>query len=146
MRHKLQYVPVLSTLLLSTLGACAPKFGDGCERSVECSANGDRLCDRSQPGGYCTLANCEPKACGDEGVCVRFRADAPRLSSSWCMATCDSTSDCDRDEYVCRSAAQLNELRGASSSADTENAMAGSVFAEVLDDKKSQKFCVVRQP
>lgn len=142
MRHKLLIVAALSLLA----GACAPQFGDGCSNSIECSATGERFCDKSQPGGYCTNPNCEPKACGDDGVCVRFKPEQPRLSSSWCMAKCDSTGDC-RDEYVCRTAAQLGEV-DPTMPAD-EDAMMSSADtqprAEVLDAKKNQKFCVVRE-
>jgi hypothetical protein len=139
MRHKLLYVA-----LFSLAAACAPKLGDPCDTASECSANGDRVCDRSQPGGYCTIANCEPQRCGDEGVCVRFKADAPRLSSSWCMASCDSNRDCDRDKYVCRTTAQINEARQGST--DATRADAGVYpFAEVLDKKKNAKFCVVKE-
>ena len=64
MRHKLSIVAVL------LLTACAPKFGDSCERSLDCSANGERMCDLAQPGGYCTVQNCEPGDCGrDDYVC-----------------------------------------------------------------------------
>ena len=112
---------------------CAPKLGDGCTTRADCSVNNDRDCDRSQPGGYCTIENCEPDSCGDEGVCVRFKPDEPRLSSNWCMATCSETGDCDRDRYVCRSASQLND--------DDPGAPR---VAEVLEGRKSQKFCVVK--
>ena len=56
------------------------------------------------------------------------------------MATCDRTRDCDRDQYVCRSAAQLNAREDSSDGV----AMSADI-AEVLDDKKSTKFCVVRE-
>ncbi|HEY6879072.1 MAG TPA: hypothetical protein VI299_13690 [Polyangiales bacterium] len=129
MRHKLLIA------VFSLIAACAPKLGDDCSNSLECSAVGDRYCDVSQPGGYCTIQNCEPGACGDEGVCVRFRPDEPRLASSWCMAKCSNRGDCDRDKYTCRSADQLNE----SVAPDAPR------HAEVLDSKKSQKFCVVKE-
>jgi hypothetical protein len=128
MRHKL----LIAALFL--VAACAPKLGDDCNNSLECSAIGDRYCDISQPGGYCTIQNCEPGACGDEGVCVRFKPDEPRLSSSWCMAKCSGS--CDRDKYDCRSADDLNP--------DPDAGMDQPRRAEVLDSKKGQRFCVVR--
>lgn len=91
---------------------------------------GDRSCDLSQPGGYCTIADCSPGSCGDEGRCVRFKPDDPRLSRDWCMARCGNSGDCDRDNYVCRSADQLNQGME-------------SRVAETLDGRKSSKFCVV---
>ena len=116
--------------------ACKAEIGDECEVSTDCSATGDRLCDTTQPGGYCTIRNCEPGSCTDEGVCVRFKPDDPRLSINWCMAKCGDTGDCDRDEYVCRSADQLNA--GDAGSANKRR-------AEVLDTNNDAKFCIVRE-
>jgi len=135
MRHKL-----LMAGALCIAGGCAPKLGDGCETATECSANLDRFCDLAQPGGYCTIANCEPGSCGDEGYCVRFKPDEPRLSSNWCMAKCSDNGDCDRDKYVCRSADQLNATDGGVGDDGQRKRR-----AEVLDAKKSGKFCVVRE-
>jgi hypothetical protein len=128
MRHKLS-----RALLLAGIGACAPQLGDKCSTSTDCSIQGDRICDRSQPGGYCTILNCEPGGCGDEGYCVRFQPDKPRLSRTFCMAQCSSTSDCDRDAYRCVRAADL---------VDPENE--GRV-AEIIDDDEDGKFCAVRE-
>ena len=136
MRHKLLFLAALSVL-----GACAPQLGDGCTTDTDCSATGTRFCDRSQPGGYCTILNCEPKACGSEGVCVRFKPEQARVSSSWCMEKCSSTGDCNRDAYVCRSAEELGKV--------TEGAGTSEVSvltrAEVLDSDVNQKFCVVKE-
>jgi hypothetical protein len=134
MRHKL-----LIAGALWFVGACAPKLGDGCETATECSANLDRFCDLAQPGGYCTIANCEPGTCTDEGHCVRFKPDEPRLSTNWCMAKCSNNGDC-RDNYVCRSADQLNEVDGGAQPGEGAKRK-----AEMLDDKKNAKFCVVRE-
>jgi hypothetical protein len=123
-----------SVVCLWVLSACGPKFGDGCKTSTDCSVRNDRICDRSQPGGYCTIANCKPGDCGDDGVCVRFRPDEPRLSVSYCMAKCDNTGDCDRDAYVCRSAARLDDA-----------ADEGEAFAEVLDGSGKAKFCIGKE-
>lgn len=132
MRHNLSNLLLLACLLAGA-AACAPKLGDGCKTSTDCSVRGDRICDKAQPGGYCTIANCKPGDCGDEGVCVKFRPSEPRLSSTYCMAKCDSTSDCDRDRYVCQSANQLNE---ASEDGD---------IAETLDGSGNAKFCTVKE-
>ena len=132
MRHKLSMMLLLACLSASSM-ACAPKLGDGCSTSTDCSIRGDRICDKAQPGGYCTIANCKPGDCGDEGICVRFRPNEPRLSTTYCMAECSSSSDCSRDNYTCRSAAQINEQ---SSDGD---------IAEVLDGNGGGKFCTVRE-
>lgn len=133
MRQSTTKFVISSFLMLGTL-ACAPQLGDSCSASTDCSVNGDRFCDLSQPGGYCTIANCEPDSCGDQGVCIRFKPDEPRLSSDWCMAKCSKTSDCGRDEYVCRSTSQLNE-----------DPPGGRRLADVLEGRKSAKFCVAKE-
>ena len=152
MRHKLS---IAAVFLFGVIGAlftgCAPQLGDGCHTDTECSATGDRFCDRSAPGGYCTKVNCEPKSCGGQGVCVRFKPGQPRLASSWCMAKCGSTGDCDRDDYVCRSASELDQSADAGTQFDDmiEDPGAGGISvltrAEVLDSNKNQKFCVVKE-
>jgi hypothetical protein len=99
---------------LATLAfACKPKIGDDCKISTDCSAAGDRLCDITAPGGYCTMFNCEPGTCpDDESLCVEFGAQRARAEKcqdkqspspyarSFCMHTCDSNSDC-RAGYQC---------------------------------------------
>jgi hypothetical protein len=80
---------------------------------VDCSQLGDRLCDTTQPGGYCTIFNCEPDKCPeDESACVAFDyeldpacrsaddAEWPRFQRTFCMKWCDDDSDC-RDGYRC---------------------------------------------
>jgi len=104
----------LSTLALAAfvLG-CTPQIGDRCNASTDCSTRGDRLCDTSQPGGYCTVLNCRGGSCADESVCVLFGSAVPgcgyddrsgtfgsRVARSFCMAPCGSAADC-RDGYVC---------------------------------------------
>jgi len=100
------------------LAGCRPEVGDKCQTSVDCSQLGDRLCDISQPDGYCTIFNCEPKdsngatKCPDEAVCIVYAAEPSAVpgcqnrlgntpySRSFCMKTCDNTTDC-RSGYVC---------------------------------------------
>jgi hypothetical protein len=117
------------------LGACSPKLGDGCKHNTDCSINGNRTCDRSQPGGYCTIPDCEPNSCPDNGRCVRFQPDQPRLSRTWCMAQCSKRKDC-RGAYTCRSADQLNE--------ESEAAGEGTI-AQVIDSHPDRKFCVAKE-
>jgi hypothetical protein len=109
---------MLALLLSATLGtvtACTPKIGDKCVLSTDCSTQGDRLCDTSQPGGYCTEFNCVANGCPDQAACVLFDAALPgctyddragaygsRVARGFCMALCGNDSDC-RGGYVCRS-------------------------------------------
>lgn len=149
MGHKLL---IIAALVVAS--ACAPQLGDECETALECSANGTRTCDVSQPGGYCTIASCEPESCGDEGYCVRFKPDEPRLSIDWCMAKCSDNGDC-RSGYACRTAAALNSAQQGDGGVDGggDGGVVGDGgddrteprVAEVLDSNKDGKFCVVRE-
>jgi len=102
-------------LLLVAIAAahagCKPKIGDDCKISTDCSAAGDRLCDITAPGGYCTVFSCEPGTCPEgESLCVEFgekrsplchdRSTPSPHARTFCMATCDKTSDC-RTGYEC---------------------------------------------
>ena len=103
-------------LLLAALAlaaGCKPKIGDDCKISTDCSAAGDRLCDITAPGGYCTVYNCEPTTCPvDESLCVEFGAQRSPVDActdhqspspygrAFCMATCKDDSDC-RSGYEC---------------------------------------------
>ncbi|MDZ4696085.1 MAG: hypothetical protein SGI86_13130 [Deltaproteobacteria bacterium] len=64
---------LLSLVALAT-AACGTKIGDGCTVNIDCSINGDRVCDTAQPGGYCTVDACDENSCPDDGVCVRVFA------------------------------------------------------------------------
>lgn len=114
----------ISSLLL-VLASCRPKIGDDCTSSLDCSAQGDRLCDTSQPEGYCTIFSCEPDRCPEQAsVCVGFglalapnceNPDAadpswPRFERTFCLAPCDTDDDC-REGYRCAAP----EERGAAS-------------------------------
>jgi len=112
--HALRVALVLGLALVG----CRPKIGDKCQTSVDCSQLADRICDTSQPDGYCTIYNCEPKEsngatkCPDEAVCIVYAAEPSAVpgcenrlgdtpySRSFCMRTCDNTTDC-RSGYIC---------------------------------------------
>ena len=112
--------------------ACAKKIGDDCRSSIDCSQDGERTCDISQPGGYCTIEGCDERSCPKESACVRFfprlfltkactdgcAADelcvgdqcAPRGSERrFCMQTCGNNGDC-RGGYICREAGTEGSL------------------------------------
>ena len=103
---------LLCALAVVAVG-CKPKIGDDCRISTDCSSAGDRLCDITAPGGYCTVFNCEPGTCPvDESLCVEFGAQRSPVAKcidlqspspygrAFCMATCDKNSDC-RSGYTC---------------------------------------------
>ena len=109
-----RFAPQLLVVALAMMGAtgCQPKIGDECTTAIDCSSLGDRLCDTSQPDGYCTIFNCEPDNCPEEASCVAFGTELDpacqeaddgrngRFARSFCMRICDSSEDC-RAGYEC---------------------------------------------
>lgn len=92
---------------------CKSQIGDECQISTDCSSAGDRLCDITAPGGYCTVYNCEPGTCPEEeSVCVQFGSQRSTIAAcedyqspspyarAFCMASCESADDC-RAGYEC---------------------------------------------
>jgi hypothetical protein len=129
---------LLLALLAALAVGCKPEIGDDCQISTDCSAAGDRLCDITAPGGYCTVYNCEPGACPeDESLCVQFGAErspnaecsdpqsASPYARTFCMAVCEGDDDC-RDGYVCASLSGANEWN-----------------AILIDTDRGGKACVV---
>jgi hypothetical protein len=117
-------------------GACSRGIGDECETALRCSSSGTRLCDLTQPHGYCTLAGCDVATCPSESVCVRFWPKAPadhpqdadRLGTNYCMRKCDDHSDCRDDQgYGCLSSKEFGAKQES----------------EVLGHP-TQRFCAVR--
>lgn len=117
-------------LTLGLLAGCAsPEIGDSCETTYDCDIQQKRFCDTTQPEGYCTLGGCEKNTCPEDSFCILFRPEPDRLTSTWCMQSCDDNGDC-RDGYACTKADQF----------------AGGNKKEPLAqnlDKASGKFCVV---
>jgi hypothetical protein len=99
---------------------CSAEIGDECETSVDCSPDGDRVCDLAQPGGYCTIEDCTPDSCPDDALCIEFSFVEPRLARSFCMATCETSGDC-REGYRCVHPADQD--------------------ARVTDDHRSGEYC-----
>ena len=123
MRHGSSVLFILALAgSFAALSGCSPKIGDACATSTDCSINGDRLCDTTQPGGYCTIFNCEPDTCPDEAVCVAFddRIDRncppshqwSRFERTYCMLRCESDEDC-RAGYVCMDTTSVDDPLGA---------------------------------
>ncbi|MCL2723419.1 MAG: hypothetical protein FWD69_03190 [Polyangiaceae bacterium] len=128
---------VLVVCAAFSVASCTPSIGDKCTLSTDCSANGDRLCDTSQPDGYCTVFNCQADQCPDKAACILFNAAVPgcgfndrngasgaRTARSSCSARCQSDSDC-RSGYLC---------------ADARNPPWNAL---ILDDDQNQLTCLV---
>jgi hypothetical protein len=124
-RAALAFLFVLSAAVSA---GCAPRIGDSCGNASNCSVNLDRACDTTQPGGACTVFDCQPDRCPDDAVCVRFRPVPARLMTRACMRRCGSDGDCrSGDGYRCVGAADLDE----------------GALAEVTDvSRPDARFCV----
>ncbi len=99
---------------------CQPKIGDDCIQDQNCSQMGDRICDTTQPGGYCTQFNCDPSSCPDkEAICIAFSntpstvqgcSNLGRTSPyarNFCAESCEKNLDC-RAGYLCLDLAEDN--------------------------------------
>jgi hypothetical protein len=129
---------LLLCALTAVAAGCKPKIGEDCKLSTDCSAAGDRLCDITAPGGYCTIFNCEPGTCPeDESLCVEFGAQRSPVcgddkqspspyARTFCMATCDDNSDC-RSGYRCEDLSDPGNSWGAL----------------LIDGNRGNKACVV---
>jgi hypothetical protein len=118
------------------LGGCTPHIGDHCQLNTDCSIDGTRVCDNSQPNGYCTTFNCTPDSCLDNAVCVMVYANVPgcpyndyqapsRTHTTLCLKSCNQDSDCRTSEgYVCRNPSQA------------------PYNAQIIDDNTNQKVCL----
>lgn len=119
------------------LVGCGPKIGDHCLVSSDCATNGSRICDTSQPDGYCTVFNCTDDSCPNNAACVVLQPQVPgcpydeydspsRSTRTLCLATCNSDSDCRADEgYVCASP------------------LAAPWHALILDNNQGEQVCIV---
>src|SRR6185437_1220223 len=116
--------------LASLAAGCGYQIGQSCIVDTDCSADGTRVCDNSEPNGYCTILGCDYNTCPDNSECVRFFTGSfandpcmygvadgecsydeecsiqnecvPRAAEiRYCMATCDNDGDCN-DGYECR--------------------------------------------
>ncbi|MDD9935975.1 MAG: hypothetical protein OXT09_20355 [Myxococcales bacterium] len=113
-------------LLCASIG-CSPEIGDDCETALDCSSQASRLCDRTQPGGYCTIRGCEKGTCPEEAVCVKFRPTTERLAVSYCMFRCSDDGDC---------------REGAGYACLRDEDFGDGNDAELLDDG-NKKFCAL---
>jgi hypothetical protein len=81
---------VLVLVAATAVAGCGRNIGDDCTTSTDCSATGDRTCDMSQPGGYCTVEGCDQTSCPDNSTCVRFFPE--QFLSTPCDPACEDTN------------------------------------------------------
>ena len=74
MRRVLWAALAVGVLGCTALAGCGAAIGDGCSDNVDCSTDGTRVCDLTQPGGYCTAVGCSARSCPDSAACVAFYA------------------------------------------------------------------------
>jgi hypothetical protein len=79
----------LAIVAMSATFGCARSIGDQCQINTDCSANNDRTCDMSQPGGYCTIEGCDQTSCPDSSACVRFFPE--QFLTRPCNPACEDT-------------------------------------------------------
>ena len=126
-RHLRLLRAALFAFAVSAVG-CAPAIGDSCQNSTDCSANGDRICDTAQPGGYCTIIGCDPDSCPGTHVCVEWRFEPSRTAVTYCMRNCNK---CGRTGYEC-----------VNTDDDRLQDDNGEPIARVIDsDRRNARFC-----
>lgn len=81
---------IRAAALLASAG-CGAEIGDECTLNTDCSPSGDRICDVSQPGGYCTIEGCDESTCPEEAICVRF-------FTTFLERPCAGDADCDEGD------------------------------------------------
>jgi hypothetical protein len=119
------------------LCACSATIGSPCTQSSDCSVQGNRVCDTSQPYGYCTVFGCGRNSCPNNAVCATFNTSLPgcayddyqapaRTARTLCLSPCQQDSDCRASEgYVC------------------DDPKAPPWSATIVDDNQNQKVCIV---
>lgn len=141
MVRPMAWLPARTSLVvgatLALAAGCSPAIGDSCSSSLDCSVQGDRICDLASPRGYCTIPNCEASECPDEGACIEFFSEPQRLTRTYCMRKCSSDGDCRTDQgYRCRSG---NDLPSERLDPDTGEPIP---IAFSLDGDRARRFCV----
>ena len=72
MPHRAVTTMVLALMAALGLSSCGKKIGNSCQTAADCDPNGTRICDLSQPGGYCTIQGCDETTCPSEAACIRY--------------------------------------------------------------------------
>jgi len=132
------------------MGDSMRAVGAACSDGAECEAGTCLPPSDTQPGGYCTLLNCDDSTpCPDGSAC--FFADSAGISL--CMAQCDDGADCrDDDDYVCQPIAVEESIcaasctvSGACSGGTTCDASTGLCVVPACDAETSDD-CEVAAP
>jgi hypothetical protein len=117
-----------------TFGGCGHFIGDPCNSNVDCSPAGDRFCDKSALGGYCTIEGCDVNTCPDFEPCVRFFTPV-------CTESCDAAHPCSPDA---RCIADVTNAGGVMSRCDPSafmSATGGHCAPETSERRWCQHHC-----
>jgi len=88
---------LLTLLLIGLLApACGKKVGDSCATNIDCAQDGTRICDLSQPDGYCTVDGCDDSSCPSDSICVRFFDQ--KFPTGTCSSPPGTIGECQADE------------------------------------------------
>ncbi|HEX4455458.1 MAG TPA: hypothetical protein VH143_31580 [Kofleriaceae bacterium] len=63
---------IVLVALASVAAGCGYQIGESCIVDTDCSADGSRVCDETEPSGYCTIIGCDYNTCPENSECVRF--------------------------------------------------------------------------
>jgi hypothetical protein len=66
----------LATFAATFAVGCGYQIGESCIVDTDCSADGSRVCDQTEPSGYCTILGCDYNTCPENSECVRFYTGA----------------------------------------------------------------------
>jgi hypothetical protein len=108
------------------LSGCGHEIGDSCHVNTDCSAAGDRFCDTSAPGGYCTIEGCDLNNCPGGSVCIRFFT--PVLSQP---------CECESDGRITQGSCQI----GSRCVCDAPGSTDGHCAPESSERRWCQKSC-----
>jgi hypothetical protein len=170
MRSRLALLSIL-VAVLAVLGACGKEIGDACVTGLDCSPDGDRICDPSSVDGYCTVQGCDVDTCPGDSVCVRF------FTGSFSNKACDYAGgglECSLDELCAldgHCVARSSEIRFCMRTCGSDDDCRGDsnedgrvdyecrnidrmiehggepvLGAGVLVDSRSPKFCAAAPP
>lgn len=77
----------IAVAIAALVAGCGYQIGASCVVDTDCSADGSRFCDQTQPGGYCTIMGCDYNTCPSDGECVKF------YLGSFANEPCDYTTE-----------------------------------------------------
>ncbi len=158
--HLLKWPTASAAFVFSAfLSGCLPKIGDDCITDRDCSAQGDRTCDNTQDGGYCTIVDCDATLCPEkESLCVSFNTSRSNQGAcrnpsqpsphrrNFCMAICKSSDDC-RGGYACVDLREANIWSATVVSKDPQGGkvcMLAQSHPDIPEDR-ADDFCSVTE-